>query len=112
MWLLKDSPALFTDLYELTMAQVYFEKKMNDPAYFEVFVRKLPENWGFFVMAGLWEIESYLRQFQFTKKDIDYLHATKMFSHDFLDYLSKLKPKVEIRCLPEGMVFFPGEPIF
>jgi len=111
MWLLKDSPALFTDLYELTMAQVYFKRRMNDRAYFEVFVRKLPDNWGFFVMAGLWEIASYLQQFQFTEQDIDYLHGTKMFSGDFLDYLSQLKPTVEIRCLPEGTAFFPNEPI-
>ena len=42
MWLIKDSPALFMDLYELTMAQVYFEKKMDDRAFFEVTIRRLP----------------------------------------------------------------------
>jgi nicotinate phosphoribosyltransferase len=60
MWLIKHSPALFMDLYELTMAQVYFEKQINDRAYFEVTIRKLPEHWGFFIMAGLAEVESYL----------------------------------------------------
>ena len=57
MWLMKDSPSLFIDLYELTMAQVYFKKPGLFPetktAYFEVSVRRLPENWGFFVVAGL-----------------------------------------------------------
>jgi nicotinate phosphoribosyltransferase len=111
MWLMKDSPSLFTDLYELTMAQVYFEKKMHETAYFEVSVRKLPENWGFFVMAGLNEIESYLKEFRFTRDDVDYLRSTKLFSDDFLRYLSGLKPDVKIRSLPEGTVFFPNEPV-
>ena len=112
MWLMRDSDTLFMDLYELTMAQVYFNKKMNDRAYFEVTIRRLPEHWGFFVMAGLAEVESYLNDFHFTKNDIDYLHSTKIFSDDFLSYLAELRPEVNIRCLPEGTVFFPNEPAF
>jgi nicotinate phosphoribosyltransferase len=112
MWLIKQSPALFMDLYELTMVQVYFDKQINDRAYFEVTIRKLPEHWGFFVMAGLAEVESYLNEFHFTKDDIDYLHSTKIFTDDFLSYLAELRPEVSMRCLPEGMVFFPNEPVF
>lgn len=111
MWLIKDSPALFTDLYELTMAQVYFQKKMQDTAYFEVTVRRLPENWGFFVMAGLDEVESYLGQFRFTKRDIEYLRSTRLFNEDFLQFLPDIKHDVKIRSMPEGTVFFPNEPI-
>jgi len=116
MWLIKDSPALLTDLYELTMAQVYFKgsafkKQMTGTACFEVSVRKLPENWGFFVMAGLNEIESCLSEFRFSKADIDFLRSTKLFSDDFLQYLAALRPDVEVRSLPEGTVFFPNEPI-
>jgi len=111
MWLIKHSPALFMDLYELTMAQVYFQKKMNEAAYFEVTIRRLPEHWGFFVMAGLTEVQSYLSEFRFTKEDINYLRTTRIFSDDFLSYLSEFKPEVSIRCLPEGTVFFPNEPI-
>jgi len=95
MWLIKHSPALFTDLYELTMAQVYFQKKMHGPAYFEVTVRRLPEHWGFFVMAGLAEVASYLHEFRFDEEDIEYLRSTRIFSDDFLQ-----------------SVFFPQEPIF
>jgi nicotinate phosphoribosyltransferase len=112
MWLMRESDALFMDLYELTMAQVYFEKKMNDRACFEVTIRRLPEHWGFFVMAGLAEVESYLNEFHFTKDDIDYLRSIKIFSDDFLSYLAELRPEVDIRCLPEGKVFFPNEPAF
>ena len=108
---MKDSPSLFTDLYELTMAQVYFEKKMHGMAYFEVSVRRLPENWGFFVMAGLNEIETYLNEFRFTKDDIDYLRTTKLFADDFLQYLTTLKLDVKIRAIAEGSIFFPNEPV-
>lgn len=112
MWLIKDNPGLLTDLYELTMAQVYFKEQMSGTAYFEVTIRRLPENWGFFVMAGLSEIHSYLRQFQFSQSDIDYLRSIGLFSDDFLGYLANLKPELEIRSLPEGTVFFPNEPVF
>jgi len=108
---LKDTPALFTDLYELTMAQVYFKKRMAETAYFEVYIRKLPENWGFFVMAGLDEVESFLREFRFSQADIDYLRSAKLFTEDFLQYLATFKPDVKIRSLPEGTVFFPDEPV-
>ncbi len=112
MWLMKDTPSLFTDLYELTMAQVYFRKQMTGTAYYEVSVRRLPENWGFFVMAGLSEVDSYLREFRFSKTDVNFLRSTKLFSDDFLQFLATLKPDVKIRSLTEGTVFFPNEPIF
>ena len=111
MWLLKDTPSLLTDLYELTMAQVYFQKRMAETAYFEVYIRKLPENWGFFVMAGLNEVESFLHEFRFSQADIDYLQSTELFAEDFLQYLVTLRPDVKIRSLPEGMLFFPDEPV-
>jgi nicotinate phosphoribosyltransferase len=119
MWLLKDSPALLTDMYELTMAQVYYKKQLNEEAHFDVFIRRLPENWGFFVMAGLAELKSYLEAYRFSEEDIEFLRslqpysgqATKKFSDDFLEFLKNLKPDVRIRSLPEGTVFFAGEPI-
>jgi nicotinate phosphoribosyltransferase len=111
MWLLKDTPALFTDLYELTMAQAYFRKGMHEAGYFEVFVRHLPPHWGFFAMAGLPEVESYLREFRFAEQDIEYLRSTELFREDFLGHLSGLKLDVKVRSLPEGTVFFPNEPI-
>ena len=45
--------ALLTDLYELTMAQAYLDQRMDGPAVFEFFVRKLPAHRNFLVTAGL-----------------------------------------------------------
>lgn len=111
MWLIDGTPALLTDLYELTMAQVYFQKRMTATAHFEVTVRHLPKDWGFFVMAGLPEVEAYLGQLRFSRTDLDYLRSIGLFGPDFLDYLADFRPGVTIRTLPEGTVFFPNEPI-
>ncbi|MBM4026388.1 MAG: nicotinate phosphoribosyltransferase [Planctomycetes bacterium] len=111
MWLMQGTPALFTDFYELTMAQVYFAKGMRETASFEVFVRHLPEHWGFSVMAGLPEVQSYLQEFRFVAEDVAYLRSTGRFEADFLEHLAGLKLDVKIRALPEGTVFFPNEPI-
>jgi len=112
MWLLKDTPAFLMDLYELTMAQAYFKNNMDDRAYFEVTVRNLPADWGFFVMAGLAEVDAYLKEFAFWQRDLEYLKSTELFSGDFLEYLSDLKLHLDIRSLAEGTVFFTDEPVF
>ncbi len=111
MWLIRGTPALFTDFYELTMAQAYFVQGMHETAYFEVFVRHLPEHWGFFVMAGLPEVKSYLQEFRFATEDIEYLRSLGRFQADFLEYLAGLKLDATIRALPEGTAFFPNEPM-
>ncbi len=110
LWLI-DNPALFIDLYELTMTQAYLVKGMREKAYFEVIVRHLPKNWGFFVMAGLAELEEYLKKFHFSHEAIEFLRSKKLFNDEFLQYLSALKVDVKIRALPEGTVFFPEEPV-
>ncbi len=111
MWLLNNTPSLLTDLYELTMAQVYHDKGINDTAFFEVTIRRLPPDWGFFVMAGLQELAGYLEAFRFAEDDVVWLRSTGRFTEEFLEYLGGLKLDVRVRALPEGTVFFPGEPV-
>ncbi|MBN1358969.1 MAG: nicotinate phosphoribosyltransferase [Sedimentisphaerales bacterium] len=111
MWMMRATPTLLVDLYELTMAQAYFRTGMTERGYFEVFIRHLPEQWGFFVMAGLAEVEDYLRAFRFAPEDVEYLRSTGLFADDFLRYLAVLELDVEVRCLPEGTIFFPNEPV-
>ena len=48
---------LLTDFYELTMANGYFENGMKDEiAYFDMFFRKVPDNAGFAIMAGVEQV--------------------------------------------------------
>ena len=103
--------ALFTDLYELTMAASYFENNMFGPATFSLFVRKYPPNRHYFVSAGLVDVLTFLENFQFTQDDLAYLDTMEMFSPVFLDYLEKLRFKGDVYAIPEGSIFFKNEPI-
>ena len=102
---------LFTDLYELTMAQTYFEQSMFAPATFGLFVRSYPPNRGYFVCAGLEDALEYLENLHFDGDSLDYLSATGMFTEDFLEYMGGLRFTGSVRAMPEGRLYFTNEPV-
>ena len=102
---------LFTDLYELTMAAVYFEREMFAPATFSFFIRRYPENWRFFVACGLEEVLSFLENFRFQEDELAYLEGLGLFKPEFLDFLEKLRFSGEVFAVPEGTIVFAGEPL-
>ncbi len=102
--------ALFTDLYQLTMAQIYFNKGMNDTAVFDFFIRPNDKR-AYFVMAGLQEFKDVIDSFRFSKESIDYLASTKKFTDEFLEYLQNFQFNGEILAVPEGHIVFANEPI-
>ena len=103
---------LLTDFYELTMANGYFETGMEDNiAYFDMFFRKIPDEGGFAIMAGLDQMIGYLKNLNFDERDIDYLKEKGMFSEGFLNYLKDFKFECDIWAVPEGTPVFPGEPL-
>ena len=102
---------LFTDLYELTMAQTYYRQGMLGPATFDLFVRSYPPNRGYFVCAGLEDALNFLEGLSFGDDSRRYLRATGMFSDDFLDYLGALRFTGSVHALTEGSIFFANEPI-
>jgi len=106
-----DNLALLTDLYELTMAACYFEYNMFTKATFSLFIRKYPPNRRYFVSAGLDDVLTFLENLKFSKEDLDYLENTKLFSPDFLHYLSNLRFTGDVFAIPEGRIFFKDEPI-
>ena len=61
-------PGLLTDLYELTMAQTYFQHGMSSRATFSLFVRKYPPHRGYFVAAGLEDVLRYLEEWCFPEE--------------------------------------------
>ena len=101
--------SLFTDLYEVTMAQAYF-KTGNIKATFELFVRRLPPNRGYLVAAGLEDVCNYLLNFKFEKDDLEFLEG-KGFEKDFLKFLSRIRFTGDMWALPEGELVFQNEPI-
>jgi nicotinate phosphoribosyltransferase len=102
---------LVTDLYELTMAASYFELGLNGLACFGMSARRLPAHRGFLVAAGLERLLEAIEQFRFEPPVIDYLDSLKLFSADFLSFLSQTRFTGEIHALPEGTIFFGQEPI-
>lgn len=102
---------MIADFYEFTMANGYFQKNMNDIAYFDVFFRKIPDDGGFAIFAGLNQIIDFVKDLRFNEDDICYLRERNMFSEDFLKYLHDFKFTGDIWAIPEGTVVFPGEPL-
>ena len=88
---MEQSPALLTDLYQLTMAACYFDQGMAEEATFSLFIRKYPSARGYFVAAGLAEALHYLETMRFTGEDLAYLESTGLFKTSFLDYLGQVR---------------------
>jgi len=105
------STALLLDLYELTMAESYLTYKRNTLATFDLFVREIPENRAYLVACGLEDALNYIKTLRFNVQDLDYLKKQKLFSEDFLKYLSNFRFKGDIWAMPEGTIFFANEPI-
>jgi len=102
---------LLTDLYQLTMLQGYFEQGINDTAVFELFVRDLPPDRGFYVAAGLDQLLEFLEQARFREEDLDWLRRCGKFSDTFVDSLADWRFTGDVDALPEGTVCFPDEPL-
>ena len=102
---------LFTDLYELTMAQAYLSQGMHQPATFSLTVRSYPPNRGYLVSAGLDDVLDYLSRLHFDHEAVRYLRSTGLFSEDFLEYLGGVRFTGSVRAIPEGRLFFADEPL-
>ena len=106
-----DGLALFTDLYQLTMLQAYFEERMTERAVFSLFVRRLPRNRNFLVACGLDTVLDYLETLRFTRRDLDYLDTLSMFSDRFLSWLAEFRFTGDVHGVREGTPVFANEPI-
>lgn len=103
---------MLTDFYEITMANGYFQNGWKDKtAYFDMFFRKVPDNGGFAIMAGVEQVIEYLKNLTFDKDDIEYLRSRKQFGEDFLEYLENFKFNCDVWAAPEGTPIFPNEPV-
>ncbi len=105
------NPALYTDLYQLTMSQGFFRNGMHKKhACFDFFFRKAPFSGEFVVFAGLDDLLSVLEQYRFLDDEIDWLRE-QGFKDDFCKYLAGFTFDGSIRSVREGEVVFPGEPV-
>lgn len=102
---------LFTDHYELTMAQAFFLSGKKDmTASFDYFFRSSPYQGSYVVYAGLQDLLDMLEQYGFDKQDCDFLHKTG-FHSDFIEYLKEFRFIGSLLAPQEGEIVFPVEPV-
>ena len=103
---------MLCDFYELTMGNGYFRNGYKDRiTYFDVFFRKVPDQGGFAIAAGLEQLIDYIENLHFSEEDIAYLRGRSLFCEEFLDYLKNFRFTGDIYAIPEGTPVFPREPL-
>lgn len=115
---------LFTDMYQLTMAQLYFRYGLHErQAQFDHFFRSYPDygdhKAGYCINAGLEWLLDWMAQSRFGDEEIEYLRRQKsatgkqIFADDFLTWLSEYGnfSELNIRAIPEGRVVHPNVPL-
>jgi nicotinate phosphoribosyltransferase len=115
---------LFTDQYELTMAQLYLREGMADrPARFEHFFRSYPDygrhQAGYCVAAGIRWFLDWLHKARFDGASLDALRSqftstgSRMFDEAFLRWLGERRDFSDLRieAIPEGRAVHPGVPM-
>jgi nicotinate phosphoribosyltransferase len=110
--------ALNTDLYELTMAQGFWESGMGEgEACFNAFFRENPFNGGYAISCGQGQIADLVENFVFSEESLDYLAQVPapggglLFKQGFLDYLRDFRMRVSVWAPREGDLIFPREPM-
>lgn len=115
---------LFTDAYQLTMAQLYFRAGWHDrTAQFEHFFRRYPDygshQAGYCIAAGLSPLLEWMSTTRITEDDLAVLAAQTdgrgdpLFGDDFLAWLRDNGhfEAITIRAVPEGRVVHARAPM-
>ena len=102
---------MLTDWYEFMMADGYeLMGKGNEEVAFDVFFRKVPNDGGYSVMAGVDKMIEYIQNLRFEEEDINFLKLNGM-SEKILAKLKDFKFHGTIKAIPDGTPVFPNEPL-
>lgn len=115
---------LFTDQYQLTMAQLYFRMGFHEKlVQFDHFFRDYPDygthKAGYCINAGLEWLVKWMQRVSFGKREIEALQQQRnrmgkpLFEDDFLSWLQENGDfgGIELSAIPEGRVIHPNEPL-
>ncbi|MEJ2615876.1 MAG: nicotinate phosphoribosyltransferase, partial [Ignavibacteriaceae bacterium] len=115
---------LYTDQYELVMAQLYFKHGLHETnVQFDHFFRSYPDygthKAGYCINAGLEWLIDWIQNSFFTNKEIEILRNQKtgngknIFHDDFLNWLQKNGnfSKLTLKAIPEGRTVHPNIPL-
>jgi len=107
--------SLLTDLYQLTMGVCYVGEGIDQQrASFELFARRLPQDFGYLIAAGLEQALDYLINLRFTPEQIAALQATGLFASApdrFWTLLAESRFTGDVWAVPEGTAVFAYEPL-
>ncbi len=115
---------LFTDQYQLTMAQLYFRVGLHEKqVQFDHFFRRYPDygahKAGYCINAGLEWLLDWMQEANFRDEDIAYLRGQtgrtgrRLFDDDFLAWLRRngTFDSLTMQAIPEGRVVHPNVPL-
>ncbi len=118
---MRGDSALLTDLYQITMAQGYWERERMcgevEEACFIMHFRDHPFKGGYAIACGMAQLAELVEDYRFTEEDIAYLATLEapgggaLFKPAFLEHLGALRLRVDIDCVEEGTPVFPYEPL-
>ena len=80
-------------------------------ATYDLYVRGMPKNRNFLLFGGLEEIIEGIKEWKYTKDEIDFLLKNKVITAKMARQLRNFKYQGDIWAMPEGTVFFPEEPV-
>jgi nicotinate phosphoribosyltransferase len=116
--------ALFTDHYQLSMAQLYFRMGLHErPARFEHVFRSYPDygkhQAGYCINAGMAPLLDWMSTARFGRDEVEALAGLatasghRLFADDFLTWLRSTGgfDGVALHAVPEGRVVHPDTPI-
>ncbi len=102
---------LYTDYYELTMAQAYYLQDLHKKnAVFDYFFRRMPCQSGYVIFAGLADLLEAVKNFRYTDNELAFLRK-KGFKSEFLEFLKEFRFSGDIYAPKEGEVIFNNEPV-
>jgi nicotinate phosphoribosyltransferase len=106
------SPALFTDRYELTMLTAALADGTADRrCTFEVFGRRLPNGRRYGVVAGSGRLLDSIPEFRFSEDHLARLLADHVIDERAAAYLAQYQFTGDISGYAEGEPYFPYSPI-
>lgn len=102
--------SLLIDQYEITMAASYHRLGRNEPAIFELFVRRIPPNRNWLLVCGLGPTLRLVSEMRFGPRELEYLRSLDC-DDQFLAYLEGFRFSGDIEAMPEGTIAFANEPL-
>jgi nicotinate phosphoribosyltransferase len=115
---------LFTDQYQLTMAQLYYRMGLHEKrVQFDYFFRSYPDygahKAGYCIFAGLEWLLDWMAESRFRGQDLNLLRSqrgrtgARVFGDDFLTWLegNGSFDGISLKAVPEGRVVHPNVPL-